>query len=41
MDVIKSEAKLCMQKLDQDAKESATNHVIKMLQRHLRKSGAI
>lgn len=29
----KTEAKLCMQKLDQDAKESATNHVIKMLQR--------
>lgn len=33
MDIKKSEAKLCMQKLDQDAHESATNHVIKMLQR--------
>lgn len=29
----KSEAKLCMQKLDHEAHESATGHVIKMLQR--------
>lgn len=33
MDIKKTEAKICMQKLDQDAKDSATNHVVKMLQR--------
>lgn len=33
MDIKKPEGKFSMQKLDQDARESARNHVIKMLQR--------